>query len=93
MMFVFLFSAVLHELFFGIATSRFTGYQATFFLLQIPAVAISRRMERLAIAWGSFGNVLARVITVLWFTVTSTLFFHGIEQVFHFYYASEPWLK
>jgi D-alanyl-lipoteichoic acid acyltransferase DltB (MBOAT superfamily) len=92
-MLVFVVSAIFHELFFGIATSRFTGYQATFFLLQIPAVAISPRMDRLAKAWGNLGRMLARVITILWFVATSVLFFHGIDQVFYFYYASEPWLK
>src|SRR4051812_33648057 len=47
-MLVFLASGVFHELMFGIATSRFTGYQLAFFALQAPAALASGRLERLA---------------------------------------------
>lgn len=88
----FLFSALLHELMFGIATSRFTGYQALFFLLQAPAVIFSRHLERLAEAAGIAGQILARGLTILWMAATSIFFFHGLNLVIPFLYASRPWL-
>jgi hypothetical protein len=81
----FLVSAALHEVAFGIATSRFDGYQAAFFLLQAPAVILSGHLLRL-------GSLLSRAATIAWMAATSTLFFHGIDRVFPFYYASQPWL-
>jgi len=87
-MLVFLVSAILHELMFGIVLNEFTGYQAAFFLLQIPAVLISPRMDRLAVAWGNVGKTIARLMTILWFGFTSMLFFHGVQQIFGFFYAS-----
>jgi hypothetical protein len=89
---VFLVSAILHELMFGIATSRLDGYQAAFFLLQIPAVLLSRGLEQFGRAWGGAGQVLARGLTVVWMWATSVLFFHGVDRVFPFFYASKPWL-
>ena len=89
---VFLVSALFHELMFGIATSRFDGYQTTFFLLQIPAVMLSRGLERLSKAWGLAGQIIARGVTILWMGATSVFFFHGVDRVFPFVYASEPWL-
>ena len=85
-------SAALHELMFGIATSRFDGYQAAFFLLQAPAVLCSRWLERLANRGGPLGSALARGLTIIWMATTSILFFHGVDRVFPFVYASEPWL-
>ena len=89
---VFLVSALFHELIFGIATSRLDGYQATFFLLQVPAVMLSRGLERLSKAWGIAGQIIARGLTILWMGATSVFFFHGVDRVFPFVYASEPWL-
>jgi MBOAT membrane-bound O-acyltransferase family protein len=89
---VFVVSALLHELMFGIATSRFDGYQATFFLLQIPAVMLSRRLERVIAAWGIAGQIVARGLTIAWLGATSVFFFHGVNRVFPFVYASQPWL-
>ncbi len=89
---VFVVSALLHELAFGIATSHFDGYQAAFFLLQAPAVMVSRPLARVALAWGNLGSMLARAATAGWIAATSILFFHGIDRVFPFYYASQPWL-
>ena len=83
-------SAILHELMFGIATSRFTGYQFTFFMLQAPAVLVSHRLETLATCGGRGGKALAHGITAVWFTVTSVLFFQGVNLVFPFFYASDP---
>jgi hypothetical protein len=88
---VFLVSAALHELMFGIATSRFDGYQAAFFLLQAPAVLLSRSLERLA-KTGIAGSAIARGLTIVWMGTTSMLFFHGVDRVFPLVYASEPWL-
>jgi hypothetical protein len=89
---VFVVSALLHELMFGIATSRFDGYQATFFLLQIPAVMLSGSLTRFRAGWGIAGQIVARGLTILWFGVTSVFFFHGVDRVFPFVYASQPWL-
>jgi MBOAT, membrane-bound O-acyltransferase family len=89
---VFLVSALFHELMFGIATSRLDGYQATFFLLQIPAVMLSRGLGRFSKTWGIAGQIIARGLTILWMGATSVFFFHGVDRVFPFIYASQPWL-
>jgi len=88
----FFISAALHELMFGIATSRFDGYQFAFFMLQAPAVLASRRLHRLAARGGTVGKSVARFMTFTWLFVTSMFFFHGVNRVFPFFYASEPWL-
>jgi hypothetical protein len=88
----FVVSAVLHELAFGLATSRFDGYQALFFLLQAPAVILSRRLERLASSGGFATKAIAHGLTILWMGSTSIFFFHGLNRVLPFIYASQPWL-
>lgn len=85
----FLVSAVLHEVMFAIATSRVTGYQALFFLLQIPAVLASRPLAQLA-RGGLGGIAVAHGTTILWMSLTSVFFFHGIDLIFPFFYAAEP---
>lgn len=82
---VFLVSGVFHELMFGIATSRFIGYQFAFFTLQGPA---SRRLERFARRGGLAGKVVAHGSTILFLAVTSVLFFDGVNRVFPFIYVS-----
>jgi hypothetical protein len=89
---VFLVSGLLHELIFGIATSRFDGYQFTFFMLQSPAVLLSPKLERLARRWRIIGPIVAHSLTVVWFAVTSVFVFQAVNRVFPFYYASQPWL-
>jgi len=90
---VFLVSAVFHEVAFGIATSRWDGYQFAFFTLQIPAVLISPRLARVARS-GVWGATIAHVFTVGWFYVTSMLFLHGRNRALPWFefYASQPWL-
>jgi D-alanyl-lipoteichoic acid acyltransferase DltB (MBOAT superfamily) len=85
-------SGILHEFMFGIATSRFDGYQFTFFMLQAPAVLLSPSLERLARRRTIIGPVVAHSLTVVWFAVTSVFFFHGMNRIFPFIYASQPWL-
>jgi hypothetical protein len=89
---VFLVSALLHELMFGIATSRFDGYQFAFFMLQAPAVLASRPIER----WTKHGGIVAKAAAhssaILWMVGSSVLFFHSVNNVFPFFYASESWL-
>jgi hypothetical protein len=89
---VFFVSAVLHELMFGIATSRFDGYQFAFFFMQAPAVLASGVVERLANRGGWVGAALARVLAIGWMTGSSVFFFHGVNRVFPFVYVSESWL-
>lgn len=79
---VFLISGLHHELMFGIATSRFTGYQLAFFLAQAPAVLASGRLARSARRGGVAGKVAAHGATILFLSVTSVLFFHGVGRVF-----------
>ncbi|MDB5350681.1 MAG: acyl-CoA cholesterol acyltransferase [Planctomycetota bacterium] len=79
---VFLVSGLHHELMFAIATSGFTGYQLAFFLAQAPAVLASGRLERVARRGGIAGKILAHGVTILFLSVTSVLFFHGVSQVF-----------
>jgi len=85
-------SAILHELMFGIATSRFDGYQFTFFMLQAPAVLVSPPLRRFAKRTRIVGQAVAHGITVIWMCGTSVFFFHGVNRVFPFFYASQPWL-
>jgi hypothetical protein len=85
-------SAVFHELMFGIATSRFDGYQFAFFMIQAPGVLMSQQIERLRFKYGPVISLVNRLLTILWFGVTSILFFHGVDRVFHRVYASTPWL-
>ncbi|WP_435011270.1 MBOAT family O-acyltransferase [Tundrisphaera lichenicola] len=85
---VFLVSGVFHELMFGIATSRFSGYQLAFFTLQAPAALASGRLERLAKRGGIAGRFVAHGSTILFLAVTSVLFFDGVSKVFPFIYAS-----
>ncbi len=72
---------------FGMATSRFTGYQLAFFLAQAPAVLASGRVERLARRRGVAGKALAHGSTLAFLAVTSVLFFHGVGLVFPTFYA------
>ena len=85
----FVVSGLLHEVAFDIATSRITGYQLLFFLLQPPAVLFSARLERLARARGMWGLVLAHAATILWVGATSILFFAGVNRIFPFLYAGD----
>ncbi|TWU11272.1 MBOAT family protein [Symmachiella macrocystis] len=85
-------SGVFHELGFGIATSRFDGYQFLFFMLQVPAVLISRPLHRWGTRGGIANKLAAHGFTVAWMSATSIFFFHSVNRVFPFYYASEPWL-
>jgi D-alanyl-lipoteichoic acid acyltransferase DltB (MBOAT superfamily) len=85
-------SGLFHEWIFGISTSRFDGYQFAFFMLQAPACLLSPKLQRLARRPSVAGKVIAHVATIVWFTATSTLFFHGVDRVFDFTYAAEPWL-
>lgn len=86
---VYLVSGVFHELMFGIATSRFTGYQFAFFTLQAPAALASGRLERFARRGGMAGRLVAHGSTILFLAVTSVLFFDGVGRVFPFIYAGE----
>jgi hypothetical protein len=88
----FLVSAVFHELMFDLATSSLTGYQFLFFACQAPAVMLSSRLQRFAKRNGVPGAVVARCVTILWFALTSVLFFNGVQRIFPFYYASRSFL-
>jgi hypothetical protein len=79
---VFVFSGVFHEAAFALATSHLTGYQFAFFAIQGPAALASRPLERLARRGGMAGRVLAHCVTILFLSVTSVLFFHGVSEVF-----------
>ncbi|HUG17494.1 MAG TPA: MBOAT family O-acyltransferase [Planctomycetaceae bacterium] len=89
--FVFFVSALFHEIAFGVTTSRFDGYQFAFFMLQVPAIITSRSLEH-RVRSSPTGRRLCYALTVLWFWLTSMLFFHGVDRVFPFFYVSEPWL-
>jgi hypothetical protein len=79
---VFVFSGLFHEAAFALATWRVTGYQFAFFAIQGPAALASRHLERLARRGGVAGRVTAHGATVLFLSVTSVLFFHGVSEVF-----------
>ncbi|MCA8992177.1 MAG: hypothetical protein KDA88_09380 [Planctomycetaceae bacterium] len=84
---VFFISALFHEYFFALATSHLDGKQFAFFLLQAPAVLLSPQLKQLA-ARNTAGKITAHTLTILWFAVTSPLFFAGVDRVFPFVYAS-----
>lgn len=83
----FLYSAALHEGMFAIATSVLDGRQFAFFALQAPAVLLSPALERFARRGGLARKFIAHGVTILWFYVTSMLFFHGVQRVFPFLYV------
>lgn len=87
----FIVSGVLHEVAFAIATSRLDGYQFAFFSLQAPAVLFTHWLAK---RWeGSrLGQLALRAMSIVWMWGTSVLFFHGMQRVFPFVYASESWL-
>jgi hypothetical protein len=89
---VFLVSGIHHELGFAIATSRINGYQFMFFLLQAPAVACSRKLQRFSRRSGPMGITIVYGLTVIWLYFTSMFFFHGVNRIFPFFYAGTPWL-
>ncbi len=86
-----LFSGAFHELMFGVATSRFDGYQLAFFTMQAPAIMVSGRLKAFA-RGGLLRATVVRGVTILWFWATSLLFFHGIDRVVPIFYTSSPWL-
>jgi hypothetical protein len=88
----FFLSAIFHELAFGLATSRLDGTQFAFFLIQALAVLISPRLERFARRTGLAGEIAVRGLTVMWMYATSILFFHDVNRIFPFVYASDLWL-
>jgi len=85
-------SAVLHEVAFAIATSRFAGYQFTFFMLQAPAVAVLGWLQPTIDRSGLVVRTIARCATILWFYFTSVFFFEGVNRIFPFVYGAKPWL-
>jgi hypothetical protein len=87
---VFLASGLFHELMFDVATSKITGYQLAFFLIQAPPALGSRWLERLARRGGMAGRVVAHSLTLLFLSAASVLFFRGLSDIFPFIYASRP---
>lgn len=79
---VFVFSGLFHEAAFALATWRVTGYQFAFFAIQGPAVLVSRRIEHQTRRGGLAGSIAAHGATMLFLSVTSVLFFHGVSEVF-----------
>jgi hypothetical protein len=85
---VVLVSGLFHEVMFDVATSKITGYQLAFFLIQAPPVLASRWLERLARRRGIAGRVVAHGLTLLFLSAASVLFFRGVSDIFPFIYAS-----
>jgi hypothetical protein len=85
---VFLVSGLFHEVMFDLATSKITGYQLAFFLLQAPPALASRWFERLARRPGIAGKLAAHGLTILFLAASSILFFRGVSDIFPFIYAS-----
>jgi hypothetical protein len=91
---VFLVSGLFHEMMFALATSRLTGYQFAFFMIQGPAALASGRLERFARRGGLAGKIIAHGATVLFLAVASVLFFDGVIKIFPFVSACPsplPW--
>lgn len=88
----FFISAVFHEVGFGIATSRFDGYQFLFFMSQAPAALLTAKLKHAVKGWGKAGSVVLHLTTICWFAVISIFFLHGVNRVFPWIYASPLWL-
>ena len=88
---VFTTNGLLHELMFGITTSRFDGFQLLFFLAQIPAVLVSRHLHRFSERNGMLAKGLVHCSTIAWMLLTTIFFFHGVNRIVPFY-AAPPWL-
>ncbi len=86
---VFLVSGLFHEVMFDVATSKITGYQLAFFLIQAPPALASRWLERLARRRGIAGRVVAHGLTILFLASSSIHFFRGVSDIFPFIYASK----
>jgi hypothetical protein len=89
---VFLVSGLFHEVAFGVATSHWDGYQLAFFLLQIPGILASGRLEQLARRGGLIGKMLAHAVSIVLMAGTSIFFFRGVDRIFPLMYVSQPWL-
>ncbi len=85
---VFLASGLFHEVMFDLATSKISGYQLAFFLIQIPPALASHWLERLARRRGIAGQIVAHLTTILFLAIASILFFRGVSDIFPFIYAS-----
>jgi hypothetical protein len=62
-------------------------------MLQAPAVALSDWLRPRDRRTGPAMKTAARCLTILWFYVTSVLFFEGVNRIFPFVYASRSWLR
>ncbi len=87
-MVTFFVSAIHHEFSFDFATSSVTGYQFLFFMIQAPAVAASRSLDRLSRRHGVLGEGVLRTFTWVWFVTTSVFFLDGMLRVFRFFDGS-----
>ena len=86
---VFLVSGLFHEVMFDVATSKITGYQLAFFLIQAPP-ALALRWSSAWRGGGIAGRVVAHGLTILFLSAASILFFRGVSDIFPFIYASRP---
>lgn len=89
---VFAFSGLFHEIAFDVATGEGFGYQFAFFLLQTPMVLLAERLSPAVRRGHNLFMVASYLLTVIWMTATSMLFLRGVDRVFPFFYAGEPWL-
>ena len=87
----FLLSGAIHEIGFSVATSRIDGYQFIFFAIQAPAIIASRGLQRI-VRRLRIRNAIMHGTTIFWMWASSILFFHGVNRVFPFFYASTPLL-
>lgn len=87
---VFLASAIAHEVLAGVGLVRITGHQFVFFMVSSLGVMASPWLERLA-KWGIAGDILMRSITAAFMLTTGTLMFATFN---HFVpmYREPAWL-
>ena len=87
---VFAVNGILHEVLAFVATGRLTGHQSAFFGISAVGVLASPMLEAVG-RCGFFGEVLIRLVTLLFLAASAALMFATIDAVTPLY-ATRSWL-
>jgi len=84
----FLLSGLGHECLFALLSGRATGYAFAFFMVQVPAVAVSAALHRRVRRPGPGLRLLGRLATIAFVLASSVLFFAAFCQIAPDFYAA-----
>jgi hypothetical protein len=87
---VFAFSGILHEMIAVVAIGRITGHQSAFFGVSAAGVLASPMLERIG-RCGGVGEVLIRLVTLVFLAASAALMFVTVDAVIPMY-ATRWWL-